>query len=279
MEKNKLTIIVFSIIIAVFFAAFNYFYLSKIITFSSTLYLISVLLCAVPIIIMKFREQSKVKQLEENFSPFLRDFVETTRSGMAIPQAFKAISNNSYGALTPYVKKMASQLDWGISVEKVLINFSKESKSRLIGRIISSVIESHRFGGSLTDTLESLSKTALEVEKLRAERRLYMNSQLITGYIIFFVFLGVMIGLEKFLVPSLGQISSTASLTGLAGTEAPAQSDFAIQYKEVFRNLILIQGLFAGLTVGKMAEGAMVTGLKHSLFMMFVGILVFTIAG
>ena len=279
MEKNKLTIIVFSIIIAVFFAAFNYFYLSKIITFSSTLYLISVLLCAGPIIVMKFKEQSKVKQLEENFSSFLQDFVETTRSGMAIPQAFKVISNNNYGALTPYVKKMASQLDWGISVEKVLITFSKESKSRLIGRIVSSVRESHRFGGTLTDTLESLSKTALEVEKLRAERRLYMNSQLITGYIIFFVFLGVMIGLEKFLVPSLGQISSTASLTGLAGTEAPAQSDFAIQYKEVFRNLILIQGLFAGLTVGKMAEGAMVTGLKHSLFMMFVGILVFTIAG
>jgi len=279
MEKNKLTIIIFGIIIACFFAAFNYFYLSKIITFSPTLYFISVVLCAGPIIYIKFREQSRVRQLEENFSPFLQDFVETTRSGMSIPQAFKTISNNNYGTLTPYVKKMASQLDWGISVEKVLITFSKESKSRLIGRIVSSVIESHRFGGSLTDTLESLSKTALEVEKLRAERKLYMNSQLITGYIIFFVFLGVMIGLEKFLVPSLGQVSSTASFTGLTGTEASEQLDFAAQYKVIFRNLILIQGLFAGLTVGKMAEGAMLSGLKHSLFMMFVGILVFTIIG
>jgi len=279
MEKNKLTIIIFTSVIAVLFAAFNYFHLSTIITFSSTLYLISVVLCAGPIIFIKFKEQSRVKQLEENFPSFLRDFVETTRSGMAIPQAFKVVSNNNYGSLTPYVKKMASQLDWGISVEKVLMKFSKESKSRLIGRIISSVIESHRFGGSLTDTLESLSKTALEVEKLREERKLYMNSQLITGYIIFFVFLGVMVGLEKFLVPSLGQVSNTASLTGLTETEAATQSDFAIQYKEIFRNLILIQGLFAGLTVGKMAEGAMLTGIKHSLFMMFVGILVFTLVG
>jgi flagellar protein FlaJ len=68
-------------------------------------------------------------------------------------------------------------------------------------------------------------------------------------------------------------------LTGLTGTGTPVQSDFAAQYKVIFRNLILIQGLFAGLTVGKMAEGAMLTGIKHSLFMMFVGFLVFTIAG
>jgi len=193
---------------------------------------------------------------------------------MTIPKALKSVTRNDYKALNPHVKKMAAQLDWGIPVEKVLMSFAKQSKSKLIARIISSVSESHRFGGNLADTLEALSNTAVEVERLRAERRLYLHSQMITGYIVFFVFLAVMIGLEKFLVPSLSEVSP-----GLPGAEPTRPSNLAIEYNTIFRNLILIQGLFAGLSTGKMAEGAIIAGLKHSLFMMFIGALVFTIAG
>ena len=95
---------------------------------------------------------------------------------------------------------------------------------------------------------------------------------MITGYIIFFVFLAVMLGLQQFLVPSLTQVSPIGVLTGGAGQEG-----LASEYKVVFRNLIIIQGLFAGLTVGKMAEGSMFAGIKHSLFMVFVGTVVFYI--
>lgn len=100
-----------------------------------------------------------------------------------------------------------------------------------------------------------------------------MNSQMMTGYIVFFVFLAVMVGLQTSLVPSLSGVSTGA----LGGVEAPP-ADIAQQYKEVFRNLILIQGFFAGLAVGKMAEGALISGIKHSLFMMFAGSLVYLIA-
>ena len=180
----------------------------------SSISFIALFIFAFPIILIKYTEYNKKKQLEEMFPIFLRDFVESIRGGMSIPPALKAISQNDYKALNPYVKKMSAQLDWGIPVEKVLMKFAEESKSKLITRIISSVRESHRFGGNLADTLEALSNTAVEVERLRAERRLYLHSQMITGYIVFFVFLAVMIGLEKFLVPSLAEAPS--GITGPA---------------------------------------------------------------
>ena len=273
MGRRFLKMLIIGATIVVSFSLLNYFYLSKIVPFSTTLYFGIVFLVSIPIFVIKFTEQKKVKELEEMFPVFLRDFVESVRCGMPIPQAFKSISNNDYHSLTPYVKKITAQLDWGISVEKVLTKFSKETKSRLIGRIVSSVIEAHRFGGNLADTFEALSRTALEVEKLRAERRLYMNSQMITGYIIFFVFLGVMIALGKFLVPTLGQVS-------LPGSGTPqAAANIAQEYKEMFMTLILILGFFAGLIVGKMAEGAMISGIRHSFIMMFIGALVFVMFG
>ncbi|MBI2543336.1 MAG: type II secretion system F family protein [Candidatus Aenigmarchaeota archaeon] len=268
-------LVVVTIVLYAAFAAFNYLYLSKIISFASTLYIMVGVILAAPVVIIRMIETRKVKEYETNFPIFLQDFIEAIRGGMALPQAFKAVSDNSYGLLTPLVKRMTIQLDWGIPVETVLTKFAQETKSRIIARVVSTVMESHKFGGRLTDTFEALSNTTLEIERLRSERRLFLNSQIMTGYIIFFVFLFVIIGLQKYLVPSLGQVSST----GLAQTSGAQQSDLPTQYTEIFRNLILIQGLFAGITVGKMSEGSMVAGIKHSVVMMIVGITVFLIMG
>lgn len=256
----------------------NFFMLREITTLFSSINIIALFTLAFPIVLLKYMEYKKVKEIENQFPIFLRDFVESVRGGMTVPHALDSISENDYKSLSPYVKKMAAQLDWGIPIEKVLAKFSKRSRSKLIARIISSVTESHRFGGNLADTFEALSNTALEVERLRAERRLYLHSQMITGYIVFFVFLAVIIGLEKFLVPSLSETRPLGFGGAAAGAVAPLRENLADEYRSIFRNLILIQGFFAGLAVGKMAEGAIVAGIKHSMFMMFVGILIFTIA-
>lgn len=268
-------LVVISIVLYIILALFNYFFLTKVISFATTLYIVFAILIISPIVMIKYFENRRVKQLEQNFPVFLQDFVEAIRGGMTVPQAFKAISQNQYGLLTPMVRKMTAQLDWGIPVEIVLLNFAKETKSKIISRIVSTVMESHKFGGKLTDTFEALSGTAIEIERLRAERRLFLNSQIITGYIIFFVFLIVIIGLKKYLIPSLAQVSGA----GLGGIGGGGQTDIAREYGELFRNLILMQGLFAGLTVGKMAEGALVSGVKHSVFMMVTGMLVFILFG
>ncbi|MCS7106197.1 MAG: type II secretion system F family protein, partial [Candidatus Aenigmarchaeota archaeon] len=141
----------------------------------------------------------------------------------------------------------------------------------IVARIITSVIETHRFGGNLTDTLEALANTALEIERLRAERRLYLQSQIITGYVIFFVFLAIMIIMQRFLIPSLSQTRNPV--------EEAQQTNIVERYKFLFQNLIIIQGFFAGLIVGKMAEGAIVAGIKHSLLMICVGIIALLIFG
>lgn len=229
---------------------------------------------AIPFMLGRYIEYNKIKQTEERFPVFLRDFVEAVRGGLSVPAAFELVSKNDYGHLSPYVRKIAAQLQWGIPVEKALTSFSKESNSALIRRVVSSVIESHRYGGKLTETFEALSKTAVEVDRLRAERKLFLQSQMMTGYIIFFVFLGVIISLEAFLVPS---ITSNVPIGLQQGTNTP--EEIATGFKDIFRNLILIQGLFAGLSVGKMAEGAIISGLKHSLIMMAIGGVVFFVFG
>lgn len=273
MKRGLLYLLIMSGVVAASMVIMNFMYFRETVTLFTSINVVAAFMFAFPIILVKYSDYKRVKEMEEMFPIFLRDFVGTIRGGMTVPHAFKSVSKNDYKGLTPYIKKMSAQMNWGITVDKVLLNFSKQSKSKLISRIISSVIESHRFGGNLANTFEALSNTSFEVEKLRQERMLYLQGQMMTGYIVFFVFLSVIIGLEKFLVPTLASIS-TAEIGG-----APIQQEQLVnEYKVIFRNLITIQGLFAGLTVGKMAEGSMISGIKHSMFMIFVGIIVFLVS-
>ena len=236
----------------------------------STIIILGAIMFVVPIALVRYYEIWKIKAAEDYFPQFMRDLVEVIRSGMTLPQAVKSVTVNDYGHLTPYIKKLDAQLEWGIPFDKALLKFSKSTKSKLIGRITSTIIESHRFGGNLTDIFESISSTSVEIERLREERKLYINSQLITGYVIFFVFLIVIIGLQKFLVPSLTEVA--------VGEIATAPKEMEVQYGEMFRNLVILQGMFAGLVIGKMSEGAIVGGIKHSLFLVILGTVIYSLS-
>ncbi len=249
----------------------GYFLFRDIPELFSTIVILGVIMFIVPVALTRYYEMWKIKAAEDYFPQYMRDLVEVIRSGMTLPQAVKAVSRNDYGHLSPHVKKLDAQLDWGIPFDKALLRFSKSTGSKLVGRMTSTIIESHRFGGNLTDIFDSISSTSIEIERLREERKLYINSQLITGYVIFFVFLLVIIGLQRFLVPSLTGIE--------VGEMATAPEEIEVQYAEIFRNLVILQGLFAGLVIGKMAEGVVVGGIKHSLVLVIVGILIHTLSG
>lgn len=278
MDKTFLLIILMGAILASSIIAVNFFLFRGSENLFPVINLIAALIFAFPIIMLKYAQYGKSKEIESMFPVFLRDFVESVRGGMPIPQALQSLTGNDYKAMNYYVRKMAAQTDWGIPVDKVLLKFSSEVNSKLIGRVISSVIESHRFGGNLADTFEALTNTSFEVEKLKTERKLYLQSQMITGYIVFFVFLAVMIGLGRFIIPTMTQSGMSAGQMGLS-TSQPAQEAMAREFKDIFRNLIIVQGFFAGLCVGKMSEGALVGGIKHSLIMILVGVMTFTLMG
>src|SRR3989338_1525708 len=244
----------------------------------STVVVVALIVAAAPISLIKYNEMTKIKLIEDMFPQFMQDLVEAVRSGMTLPMALKSVVQNEYGALSYHLKKLNAQLDWGIPFARAFLSFARSTNSKLVGRISSTVIESHEYGGNLTDIFESISKTTVEIERLREERKLYLNSQIISGYVIFFIFLAVIIGLQKFLVPTLADISLKQQTEGQVDLQQQQAKQLTVEYKTIFLNLIILQGLFAGLVIGKMSEGELSAGVKHSAGMMIGGLLIFTLS-
>lgn len=220
--------------------------------------------------IYQYEKYKGVREIEEKFPDFLRNIVEGLRGGMTLPLSVTYASRNYYGSMDPYIRRLAAQISWGVPFEAALKNFSDELKSKIITRSVSTINEAHRSGGNIVDVLDSVTKSTVEIDKIRLERESRISSQMMTGYIIFFVFIGVMVGLREFLLPALkwGGVSQ-------GGDEWIAPSNTAMVNSEVygtmFLNLAIIQGLFSGIAIGKLAYGSIGAGVKHSVIMSSVG--------
>lgn len=233
--------------------------------------IIGIIALGVPMI-FKYSQMYNIKKVENMFPRFLMDVTENINAGMTLLQSIKATRKINYGKLNKYIKEMDAKLDWGINFDTVLNDFSEKIGSSTLKRTVKTIIETHRSGGTIGTVLEAVAESVQELEKIKKERSERVYSQMINGYIIFFIFLGVMFGLSNFLVPAF----QTASVPGAGMGNFEQLADI---YDELFRNLIIIQGVFAGLAIGKMAEGTFIGGFKHSLILVSVGYTVFVLFG
>jgi archaeal flagellar protein FlaJ len=233
----------------------------------TTLNLLAVIIIMGPSLYMMYRDYAYSKEVEEKFPDFLRDITEGLSAGMTLPQAIKNTKRNDYGALTSESRKMAMQIEWGVPFEEILIKFGEHSGSSAMKRTVSTIIETHRSGGNIASVLEAVAKSVSEIDKIKQERTSHIFAQMLTGYTIFFIFLGVMIGLQRFLIPNMVGGAGIGELSA-----APTNTEeLAAIYKDLFGRLIIIQGLFSGAAIGKMSEGSILAGLRHSLALVAIG--------
>ncbi|MBS3147066.1 type II secretion system F family protein [Candidatus Woesearchaeota archaeon] len=226
-------------------------------------------------------ENKRQAEIEFKFLEFVRALVETIKSGIPIPKAILHIGNADYGALSPYVRKLANQVEWGMPLREALETFARDTNNRVIIRSISIVMEAERSGGNISEVLSAVTMSILQIKKIKDERKSNTYSQMVQGYFIFFVFIIIMLVLQIYLMPQLADISGTIAIGVTGGFEAYLEGDEVttqggIDFDSLFLSLTMIQGFFAGIMIGKFAEGELKRGLKHSLIVMIISYLIIT---
>lgn len=221
------------------------------------------------------KENKRQKETELKFLEFIRNLVETVKSGTSIPKGILQVADKDYGALSPYIRKLAYQIEWGIPMHNALLIFSEDTENAVIKRSIAIMIEADQSGGNIADILQSVSTSVVNIKKMKEERKSSISSQIIQGYVVFVIFIIVMLVLQVMLFPKLGGITSelqgSASVVGIksGGVEK-------VNLDTIFFALVLIQGFFDGLVIGKFSEGDIKHGIVHSLILMTTSALIIT---
>jgi flagellar protein FlaJ len=213
-----------------------------------------------PVTILNYIDYSWRKAVDEHLPDLFRSIVQAQEVGMTMPRALEEAAKRDYGPLTSELKKMTVQLSWGSNFEEALLAFGRRVSTVLTQRIVPMIIEASRSGGRVEKVFDPMGKFIQTTLLLEKKRKTQTRPYIAIIYTAFFVFLFTMVLLFKTFFTSVEGVPllpmSTISSTDL---------------QRIFFHMALIQGFFGGLVAGKMGEGSVSAGLKHSLLMMLLG--------
>jgi len=263
--------------------------------------LLSTFIIAVPRFMMIYDKYAKIKEMEEKFPVFLRDVIESLSAGMPLHTSIITVSGFDYGKLSPEVKKISNQLTWNIPLENVLNQFADRMKeSKRLSTSIGIIRESYLSGGDVILTLNTVAENSNILEETDKERKSMLSQYVILMYAISIVFIGIVVAINKLMIP-IFEVSSATAGGGLIGGAAVGISNpcdsagggfmksicdlykgtaynmFAIDpstigayYVSLFFYMSIIQSIFSGLVAGQIGENSVRAGIKHSLIMVSI---------
>ncbi len=234
-----------------------------------------------PFLLSFFVESEKEKEKEEMFLEFSRNLVEAVKSGTPISRSISNVREKDYGSLTPHINKLANQIALGIPVKDALETLALDINNRTISRAVTLISEAEQAGGEIETILESVARSVNQTEILRKERKAAIYTLVVQGYIIFFIFIIIMLVMEFKILPMTSQLSfgEEGDLEDIGMGELGISVGKGLspeQMAQPFLYLLIVQGFFAGLTIGKLSEGNLKAGIKHSFVLVVLAWLIAT---
>lgn len=220
-------------------------------------------LSLLPYFVLRYAEIRELRAVERALPEFLRDIASSRRAGLTLPLSIKASTALDYGKLSKDVEKIYTQITWGIPLEEALLRFSNRRPSKHIQRSISIIVEANRSGGEITSTLDAVANFSKMTREMEEELKGSMKIYTIIIYFSHLIFLGIVVMLINSLL---------AGMSTLPGMLVGGSLE---DMKKVLFHMALIQGGFTGLVAGKVGEGSIYDGVKHSIALVVVSFLVF----
>lgn len=211
-------------------------------------------------------------EVDRRIPEFLMDLSEAGRTGVTLTRAVEMSSKKKYGPLSKELQRVVTLISWGKNLDDALKEFSERVDTRLARRAVILIMETNRSGGNVQVILETVSSHINELQTIEEERKAMIRPYIGIVYIAFFIFVFIDIMLVR---TFFSQIEELQSLMAESGGLFLGQTIKLSQIQRIMFHLAVVEGLFGGLIAGKMGEGSMGDGLKHSLIMMVAGFITF----
>ena len=217
------------------------------------------------------RAFNRLLDMEARFPEWLIDVAEAKEAGMTLAQAVYSTRKSNYGALTKEVQRMATEISWGRSFERVLTDFAIRSRSKFIASTIYTIIAAHRAGGEITKTIRSAAEAAEKRQDIRNEQATGMKQYVYMSYFSFMIFVAVVYIVYTSFLTRLASIN----LAGLSGNVASMISNTNKQgqmghYRFVIKMIMIESAIGGGLYAGVLEKGSAYAGLKHAILLLLV---------
>lgn len=212
---------------------------------------LSLSLMVLPAVIVDHRNVSSEASILSGVTSFLRDMVETRKTGLSPERCIKSLADRNYGGFSKHLKVMNLRLSWGEPLNVIFEDFSQKVKSWLSLVNVYLLVDAIEVGGGKEESLETLAEFAEATKALDNEKRKLLRPLLFVPYIGAVLLTATVIMLLQF-------------FTGTPGTQ------MAMSLAELNRILLtplVLHSFMIGLVAGKVSSGRVSSGFKHGIFL------------
>lgn len=222
--------------------------------------LLAIIIALFPAAVLDYMDYRWRRSIDEHLPNLFRAIVQSEKTGITLTQAVEEAAKRRYGYLTAELERMVAHMSWGKSLEEAFQSFSERANTSLVRRSIPLVVEANRSGGHVEKVFEPMGKFVQSTLVAEKERQAQTRPYVAIVYVAFFVFIFTVIMLFKTLFVQMAELP-VLHVSLLSTDEA----------RRLFFHLSVVQALFSGLVAGKMGEGTVSAGLKHSVIMLAAG--------
>jgi flagellar protein FlaJ len=199
--------------------------------------------------------------MEQGINSFLRDLTEVRKTGLSPEKCIESLSKRDYGVFSRELRKISSEISWGIPVKKVIMQFLKRTKSWMTQLVMFLLVETIDVGGGTISMIESLARFNSLTQEVEKEKRMSVRPYIMMPYL-------ASILLVATTIMMLGFTTGTLGVTAVSGSSAP-QKDFS-GMKMIFLTSVIFHSYLIGIVAGKISEESVAAGFKHASILVII---------
>ena len=228
-----------------------------------------------PVGFFSFMQTKKKKDIENTLPDFLREISSSTASGMTVFDAIHSAAVQDHGKLSPEIKRMSSQLSWGISVQQALNNFAKRIGTDAVKRMALTVNKALEIGGNTASVFEAAAKEIDQSKRVEMQRKAEMSMYSIVIFISFFVFLAVILIIDKTIFTAIFDLQDKMAGQSIGNMRIASIDHEMLKY--TFFSFVMVQSLGGGLLGGFMMDGRLSSGVRFGFILVVISFFVFKV--
>jgi flagellar protein FlaJ len=224
---------------------------------------LSLFVATAPSAIVHMRLAKKKASMERGVDNFLRDLTEVRKTGLSPERCIESLSKRDYGTFTPELRKISSEISWGIPIKKVMMDFLKRTKSWMVQIVMFLLVETIDVGGGTIGMIEALSRFNNLTQEVEKEKKMATRPYVFMPYLAAILLVATTVMMMGF---TTGFGVSAESITG---TAVAANTEM----QTIFVTSAIFHSYLIGIVAGKISDESIASGFKHAAILVIIAML------
>ena len=220
---------------------------------------VGLFISAAPAAMVHIRLTKIRSSMEQGVSNFLRDLTEVRKTGLSPEKCIESLSKREYGVFSKELRKISSEISWGIPAKKVMMDFLHRTRSWMVQIVMFLLVETIDVGGGTVAMIESLARFNNLTQEVEKEKKMSVRPYVMMPYL-----------------ASILLVATTIMMMGLTtgvavpGVDAAPKDNTLMQV--VFISSVIFNSYLIGIVAGKISEESVGAGFKHAAILVLISI-------